>query len=125
MCLGDKLAERRGLVFKAHVYHSTLGLIVIKKKKKKSLVVMGSGGAWAKSSQRDATKCSSSTESFDRYLHSDKTFHSTLVCKAHRLLSHSTLGLSVIRKKKKKKKKIRTRYFTPRPISGATGVRRS
>jgi len=65
---------RGGLVFKAHrlVYHSTLGLRVIKKKKK---------GTWMRQALRTArTKSERELE-------------------AHRLLYHSTLGSRVTKKK--------------------------
>jgi len=87
---------RGGLVFKAHrlVYHSTLGLRVIKKKKRRSRVpsssfrvavfgvgVLGRGGRHL-------------------LLHRHvQRFRGGLVFKAHRLVYHSTLGLRVLKKK--------------------------
>jgi len=78
---GDGVWWRGGLAFKAHrlVYHSTLGLRVIKQKKK---------------------KCGGVVEHHRR-------FRGGLVFKAHRLLYHSTLGLRVIKKKRREHDRCR------------------
>ena len=96
---------RGRLVFKAHrlLYHSTVGLRVIKKKKKKVQVpgfrVQGSGfrvqGSWCRVQDSGFRGLGSGRNV--------KRFRGGLVFKARRLLYHSTLGLIVLKKKKKKK----------------------
>jgi len=84
---------RGGLVCKAHrrLYHSTLGLSVIKKKKR----ILGFG-VWGFGVGRHPPMRPSVIPSPD-----EPKSAGGPVFKAHRLLYHSTLGLRVIKKKKK------------------------
>jgi len=94
------------------VYHSTLGLRVIKKKKRGSSVgctismvrrLISSEFAWMICSCNPTSTFSTATifaESPPLLHRNVKRFRGGLAFKAHRLLYQSTLGLRVIKKKK-------------------------
>ena len=101
---------RGGLVFKAHrlLYPSTLGLRVIQKKKKKKKKNHGRHLLQDPQPYRVTlyTRLLICAEAGGiRQDRNVKRFRGGLVFKAHRLLNHSTLGLSVIKKKKKCREK--------------------
>jgi len=114
---------RGGLVFKSHrlLYHSTLGLRVIKKKKKKSQWLQGPTAVRSRPAARPILVPACPKVCTGLFLNSPPRSKGPswgrasarraphirrrggLVFKAHGLLYHSTLGLRVIKKKKKRR----------------------
>ena len=100
------------------VYHSTLGLRVMKKKKRADRIGLVCKAPRLLHHATLGVRVTKKTEK--RVNRSDmKRFRGGLVCKAHRRVHHSTLGLRVIKKQKNRYLCLRAETGVPRSCETA------